>query len=643
MMDAMPHDLPDAGETPGTPPGGASAKAVRVVRRLTLITGLGFAAIGVFVLAGVAPLAPVRAHALARTLSLTGGAGLALGALGLALTGELACLAILRARLRGRPNPRRIGGWWSDLLASRPRLADAGDAARRGQGILVPLLAMAAAGLAWQLRAQPVAPAPLDALIVAAALVALAFPMLVAERIAAALSAVTLPEAAALRALLLLPVVFLPIAAADVAGIGVGLDWVGSIAIIGCGVLALIGLELALRALARWFLPAPAPDAARAAVTSLLASMLAGSFGREGIGGPLRAQLGLDFARSWALLYLRAAALPALLLSALLCWGLSGLVAIGIDERGVYERFGAPVEVLRAGLHLILPWPLGRVRRLPYGTVQELALGGEATMAADGTTAEAQPPPSADRLWDQTHPGEVTYLIASESQGRQGFQIVNADVRVLWRIGLDDADARRATYGASDPERLIRESASRALARFFAARTLDAVLGERRETMATSLRTALTEDLAPLASGVEILDVVIEAVHPPAGAAGAYHSVQAAAIEARSSVAREQGRARGTENQARQEVHRIETGAAAGAAETVQTAQAEAVRFDADRAAYAQGGRAFLLERYLGNLASALVTAPLTIIDNRLDAATAPIIDLRPYATATTPTPEDPD
>jgi regulator of protease activity HflC (stomatin/prohibitin superfamily) len=371
--------------------------------------------------------------------------------------------------------------------------------------------------------------------------------------------------------------------------------------------------------------------------------MLAGSLGREGAGGPLRVQLGVDFARSWALRYLRGAALPALLLTALLCWGLSGVVALGLDQRGVYERLGAPVAVWRPGLHLGLPWPLARVRRVELGTVHELALGGDAVFGRDTTPAEAAPPVSADRLWDRPHPGEVTYLIASASEGRQGFQIVSTDLRILWRIGLGDADANRAVYGTVSPDTLLREAANRLLARFFAVRTLDSVLGERRETMAEALRSALAEDIAPLNSGIEILAVVVEAVHPPAGAAAAYHAVQAAAIAARTSVATEQGQASGAANRARQEAHGLTVGAQAAADERVLGARADAVRFAADHGAYAAGGRAFLLERYFADISAALAGASVTIVDDRLDAASAPVIDLRPFAAPSTPPPEEPN
>ena len=67
----------------------------------------------------------------------------------------------------------------------------------------------------------------------------------------------------------------------------------------------LVVLELAIRALARLFLPAPLPANARAMTDSILAGVLTG--GPRAPGSLLRTHLGLDFARSWALSYLSAA------------------------------------------------------------------------------------------------------------------------------------------------------------------------------------------------------------------------------------------------------------------------------------------------------------------------------------------------
>ncbi len=54
---------------------------------------------------------------------------------------------------------------------------------------------------------------------------------------------------------------------------------------------------------------------------------------------------------------------------------------------------------------------------------------------------------------------------------------------------------------------------------------------------------AVQKDMDALNSGVEILAVIVEAIHPPAGASNAFHGVQAAQISAEALVARERGKA----------------------------------------------------------------------------------------------------
>jgi regulator of protease activity HflC (stomatin/prohibitin superfamily) len=402
----------------------------------------------------------------------------------------------------------------------------------------------------------------------------------------------------------------------------------------------LTATELGLRELASWFLPRSAPVAARAAVDSTLASLIVGATAGRGVTAPIRSYFGIDFSRSWALAYLRGASLPAAILTLLFCWGLSGVTLIGLDRRGVYERLGTPAAMLGPGLHLILPWPLGRVRPVEFGIVHEVALGGDPNAGATALVdAEGPAPPGADRLWNRTHPDEVSYVIASETRGRQDFQTVSADIRILYRIGLNDEDALRSVYHAADPTTLVRAAAGRLLSRFFAEHTLGQVLSTNRETFAEDMRAALARDLARSQSGVEVVGAIIEAIHPPVGAADAYHAVQAAEINASSSISFERGRAKGTAAMAQEEAYRLIAAAHATGEETVAASTAEATHFAADVDANAVGGRAFVLERYLGDLSVALARSPLTIIDNRLDGAQAPVVDLRPLAAVATATP----
>ena len=265
-------------------------------------------------------------------------------------------------------------------------------------------------------------------------------------------------------------------------------------------------------------------------------------------------QWGIDLSRSWALGFVGRALLPIGLLLALLTWGLTGLVALPLDQRAVYEQFGRPIAVLGPGLHLILPWPLGVARRVERGVLHELTLAGPISAEDTGLApprAEDPPPQAADRLWDRAHPGETTYLIASPAASGQGFQRVDVDLRLITRIGLSDAAALQATYGVADPDALVRATAGRLLANYFASRTLAGVLGEDRATFTDAIRVALQQDLDRLATGEEIVAVVVEAIHPPPSAADAWHNVESAEIRARVAVADEAGAAAKTAAAAR--------------------------------------------------------------------------------------------
>jgi regulator of protease activity HflC (stomatin/prohibitin superfamily) len=551
------------------------------------------------------------------------GLGPVAGALLIAAFGLVACLGMTIARRRDLGASNRTGAAW---FAGWPRT------------ILAVSFTAAAAYVvlvAWPSR-QATAENGFTA---ASILLLLATPWLLAEHAIAAVPPEQLPESEDLRTLLFLPVFFLGAQAAlrIVATAGFGaLYWVQAALSV---VLLLIATELAVRVLIAWFLPPPDRIAARATVRSLTAAALRGRFlSPAGMAGVVRSQFGMDFSRSWALQFMRTTAAPIALLMLAFCWVLTGVTRIDLNQRGTYERFGIEAGVLKPGLHLLLPWPFGAVRHTEFGVMHSTVIGyadaGAAAAPADRSSAEGEAPASANRLWDADQPTDVSYIIASREQDRQSFQTVTASVRVLYRIGLTDGDASDALYREADPDALVHALAGRLLAQFFAARTLPSVLGENQAVIADAIRTQLREALGQLHSGVDVVAVTIEAIHPPAGAASAYRNVQAAEIEATTSIATEQGRAETTQSVAQRDAHNATDEAAATAAETVSAAQVDLTNITADDRPYRAASRPFLLERYFTDLQAALANVPLEIVDHRLSGASLPTIDLRPAGMA---------
>jgi regulator of protease activity HflC (stomatin/prohibitin superfamily) len=149
--------------------------------------------------------------------------------------------------------------------------------------------------------------------------------------------------------------------------------------------------------------------------------------------------------------------------------------------------------------------------------------------------------------------------------------------------------------------------------------------------MADSIRRAVQRQLDRLASGIEVVAVVIESVHPPAGAAAAWHSVQAAQIRAQGRVAQARGFAAGVLGNAQQQALANIALANARASDTLSSARVQQIDFDADVVAYRLGGPAFPFEYYLSRLKKGLQDVRMTIIDDRLIDGRRATVDLRSY------------
>ena len=353
----------------------------------------------------------------------------------------------------------------------------------------------------------------------------------------------------------------------------------------------------------------------------------------DSLQNALQQRFGIDLRQNWAFSFVRRASLPVLIGILIVGWLLTGVSELAADRRGVYEVFGRPTAVVGPGLHAGLPWPFSRMRSVENGVVHEIAtaLPTEGNMGNDTSRAEDPAPATANRLWDASHAAEQVLLIASANKDTQGFQIVNMDVRFFYRIALTPLGAMNSVYQTTDLPALIRSIASRAVIDVFASRTLDGVLVEERRELSRTIGTAVQAQLDDLQSGVEILATVVEAIHPPAGAADAYHSVQAAQITSEASISRERGQAAVTTNLARQEASRVENEAEATGRETLSLARAVESRFTAEQRAIRTGGNAFVFEYYLSQLSLGLSGGRMTIVDHRIGGTGAPTIDLRRF------------
>ncbi|MGU9854489.1 protease modulator HflK [Pseudomonas koreensis] len=493
----------------------------------------------------------------------------------------------------------------------------------------------------WNLALPPAA-VGLSATVGAALMLLLGFGLLVLERQLAQENPAQWPEAGSLAQLTRVAIISLVVGALCLLFASEASVWPVRLAVL-IGILpGLVAIELLLRAVLSVFGPRR---------EQLEPTLLARSFVADMLRWPpqpllalqheLHNRFGIDLRQIWAFSYMRRAFLPVLALVVAVGWLLTGIHEIPLQGRGIYERFGKPMQIFGPGLHAGLPWPLGRVLSVENGVVHELATSvGDAPAPTQADPAEGPAPMTANRLWDASHVNDKSQVIASSRGDQQSFQIVNMDVRFVYRIGLRDQDALAATYNNADVPTLIRSTASRILVHDFASRTLDGLLGADRVGLGEEIGRAVQGDLQKLNSGVEILATVVEAIHPPAGAANAYHSVQAAQIGAQALISRERGAAAEASNQAQLQASLARDQASASAREINAAAQAADLKFSAEQKAYASAGQAFVLEQYLSQLSLGLSKARMLVLDHRLGGSSnAPTIDLRTFTLPADPTP----
>jgi regulator of protease activity HflC (stomatin/prohibitin superfamily) len=507
--------------------------------------------------------------------------------------------------------------------------------------VLFGLLAIKGIFSWWSLPTETlVAPGVLKLL--ASLFVVAAFPILLLERMYANYSAELLPEAPQLERLLRVPLTTCVVLAIALFLRSAGFVWAVQLEGLMALVIVLVASEIVLRGAVTMFVPfAPIERRISVADSSIAGSVLRLSVPSfSAIHITVRRQLGIDLSRSWALAFVQKAALPILVGIGVFAWCVTGLTSLGISQRGVYERFGMPVAVFGPGLHVHLPWPLGVIRPIEVGVIHELPIefllpngSGQTVNEEEPETvdAEAVPPPGADRLWDGAHPFEGSYLIASEENRQQSFQLVDVDMAVIYQIGLSDGAARNAAYSIDRPDELIQALSGQILVRYLSENTLLDLLGRSRETFSTDFQAALQKQLDGFAAGIEVLAISVEAIHPPPAAASAYHDVQAAEIRATAKISHSRGEAVGTVKLAERKALEARNGALASAAELTGKAQTSAVLFGGDREAVNKNRNAFLLERWFGNLTRALGRSEFVVIDHRLSGQEVPTLDLRDF------------
>ncbi len=202
--------------------------------------------------------------------------------------------------------------------------------------------------------------------------------------------------------------------------------------------------------------------------------------------------------------------------SALTVYVLSGLYTLGPQEVGVIERFGRKQLPYREpGIHYKLPWPVDHLTRIQANRVRVVEIGFRTNLG--GPNAE----PAAYE-WNVQHRSGRFQVVPEESlmlTGDQNMIELTATVHYVPQRPDD------FLFRQLDADATVRAGAESVIENVVASSDLDDILTLRRRDIEQRAKSELENRLRTYQTGVQILEVKLEDVHPSLEVVDAFRQV----------------------------------------------------------------------------------------------------------------------
>lgn len=323
-----------------------------------------------------------------------------------------------------------------------------------------------------------------------------------------------------------------------------------------------LGCEIVLNFLLDLYRPRKAGENPRPAFESrILGFVAAPDRIAESIGEAINYQFGYDVSGSWFYQLLSRTVFRVLLpIAVLLLWGMSSLAVVRPHEKGMVLRYGQFQRIIEPGLNLKLPWPIESVE-VPVFTKKDPQ--GKVLFASQTVTGvrtldlgSAPPDPEKPVLWTNDHSAEVFFLVQPwANAGENGSSGQIRDLSILAaEIPLHYAIADVRAYELLGPpelrDELLKAAAQRATMQYFATLSVGDLLSADRPKVRKELTRRITEAFdnlnpdpsgKPHGSGVQVLFVGLDDVHPPKDTAIQFEQVVAAEQRQHAKISEAQG------------------------------------------------------------------------------------------------------
>src|ERR1700756_5156615 len=189
-------------------------------------------------------------------------------------------------------------------------------------------------------------------------------------------------------------------------------------------------------------------------------------------------------------------------------WLLSGVFRVQSEELGIVLRFGKYVRDAQPGLNYHLPYPIESVQLPKALRVSTISIG--MTLIDD---------PSRRGRTMRDVPEESLMLTGDEN-------IVDVDFTVLWRI--KPKGAADFLFNIQNPEGTVKAVAESAMREAVGKANIQPILTGARTTTEQGVQQLMQKTLDSYGSGIEITQVQMQKVDPPAQVIDSFRDVQAA-------------------------------------------------------------------------------------------------------------------
>ena len=210
----------------------------------------------------------------------------------------------------------------------------------------------------------------------------------------------------------------------------------------------------------------------------------------------------------------------------------NGFYTLGPEEEGVVERFGRKITPFSMpGLHYKLPWPIERLTRMAAHRVRVVEIG----FRANSGVAYAEP---LAYEWNVQHRGGRFESRPEESFALAGDQnMIELNASVHYDVPHADAFLFRQLDG----DATVRAAAESVIHGIASTTPLDALLTTGREGVEAQALAELQRRLDRYETGVRVIRVKLEDVHPAGDVVDAFRDVSAAYEEKNRAINEAQG------------------------------------------------------------------------------------------------------